>query len=136
MLDNTITLDVDHDNDGGTTPDQTKTYTRYDEYQNRSEYISSTHTLGLRDKLGFYRTQPKVSGNFRGTAKSSVKFTQDYSVDGVDATTTVIVPGILEVSFSLPVGVTAAQSLELRMRAVALLMDDAIMVPVTDQLMV
>lgn len=137
MQPNTITLDVNHDNDDGSTALVTSVYSRYDEYQNRSEYIAEDHTLALRNKLGLYRTFPKPSGNFKGVAKSAVKFTQDYVVEGADSTTTVTAPGIVEVSFSLPVGLTPAQTLELRMRAAALIVDGAaIMAPLVDQLAV
>lgn len=136
MQSNTITLSVNHDNDDGTTATIPYTFSRYEEFQNRSQYIESNHTLALRNMLGLYRTPPKVSGNFRGTAKSSVKFTKDFSVPGVDASSEIIVPGICEVSFSLPVGVTAAESKEIRMAMVALLQDDTVMVSLTDQLMV
>jgi hypothetical protein len=136
MLDNVITLSVDLDNDGGTTAAVDSIFSRFDEYQNRSEYIHEDHTLALRDKLGFYRTLPKQSGNFKGTAKSAIKFTRDQAVAGVDSTTTIVAPGIVDIGFSFPIGMTAAQMLELRMRAVALLLDDNIMVPLTGQLMV
>lgn len=131
-----ITLSVNTDNDDGTTAAVDKVFSRYDEYQNRSEYISENHSVASRDKLGLYRTFPKANGNFRGTAKSAVKFTKDFSVEGVDATTTLTVPAIAEVGFSFPVGLTAAQTLEFRMGLVALLQDDTVMVPLTDQLMV
>lgn len=136
MQSNTITLSVDTDNDGGTTAAVDQVFHRYDEYQNRSEYISDGHTVASRNKLGLYRTFPKANGNFKGTAKSAVKFTQDFQVNGVDATTSITVPAIVDVGFSFPVGLTAAQTLELRMRLVALLLDDSVMVPLTDQLMV
>lgn len=136
MQPNTITLAVNADNDDGTTPAVSHVYSRYDEYQNRSEYIDADHTLGSRDKLGLYRTFPKPTGNFKGVAKSAVKFTKDYSVEGQDSTTSIVAPGIIDIGFSFPVGLTAAETLELRMRAVAMLMDDTIMVPLTDQLAV
>lgn len=136
MQPNSITLSVNDDNDDGTTAEVEVVFARFDEYQNRSEYISDAHTVASRDKLGFYRTFPKPSGNFRGTAKSAVKITKDFSVAGVDATTTLIIPAIIDVGFSFPVGTTAAERLELRMRMVAALLDDTIMVPLIDQLMV
>jgi len=136
MQPNTIALDVNDDNDDGTTPVVTATYSRYDEYQNRAEYIAEDHTLALRNKLGIYRTFPKPSGNFLGVAKSAIKFTQDYSLAGADATTTITAPGIIEVSFSLPVGMTPAQTLELRMRVAAMIVTDAVMAPLNDQLAV
>lgn len=136
MQPNTITLSVNHDGDDGTTAEVSRPYSRYDEFQNRSVYIGESHTLAARDMLGLYRTQPKTSGNFRGTAKSAVKFTRDYSVAGVDATTTLVVPGIVEVNFSFPVGVTPAETLELRRTAVAILEDESVIAGLVDQLMV
>lgn len=136
MLSNTITLAVDDNNDGGTTPTIEHIYSRFDEYQNRSEYIHANHTVATRDKLGFYRTFPKTNGNFRGTQKCAVKLTKDYSVDGVDAETTLVRPAIGEIGFSFPVGLTPTQTLEFRMRLVAVLLDDSVMGPLTDQLMI
>jgi len=136
MQDNTITLDVNTDNDDGTTATVEAVFTRFEEYLNRSVYIHSNHTLGLRETLNLYRTLPKPSGNFRGTAKSAVKFTKDYSVPGNDAATTIVAPSLGEASFSFPVGMTPAQTLEQRMRLCALILLDSVMVPLTDQLMV
>lgn len=136
MQNNVITLSVNHDGDDGTTAKVSRPYNRYDEYQNRSIYIGDSHTLAMRDQMGLYRTQPKVAGNFRGTAKSAVKFTRDFEVPGSDASTVLVVPGIVEVSFSTPVGVTPAQSLELRRTAVALLEDETVIAGLVDQLQI
>jgi len=136
MLDNTISIDVNHDNDDGTTGLQTIEFSRFEEFQNRSVYIASNHTLASRNLLTFFRTQPKQSGNFRGVAKSAVKLTEDFLVDGVDATTANVSPGIIEIGFSFPVGMTDAQILDLRMRAAALLLMDDFLTPLTTQLMV
>lgn len=136
MQPNVVTLSVDVDNDGGTTAAVERIFTRFNEFSNRSEYISSLHSVAARDKLGFYRTFPKASGNFRGTAKMAAKFTKDILVPGVDATTSVTCPAIGEISFSFPVGMTNAEMREFRMHFVALLRDDAVMVPLTTQLMV
>lgn len=136
MQPNDITLDVNDDNDDGTTPAVEVDYSRYSEFANRTVYISEHHTVAARDLLGLYRTEPKQSGNFNGVAKSAFKFTKDFAVDGVDSTTSLVAPGIVEVGFSFPVGLTPAQTLELRMRAAALIVDDTVMVPLCDQLMV
>jgi len=124
MLDGTITISVDVANDANLVD---AVFTRQDEFQNRSKYKSANHSLISRDTLDFYRTYPKKSGNFNGTAKSSLKFTRDRTVNGVDATTEVVAPEIVEISFSLPVGITNANLVELRQRVVALLDDDSIM---------
>jgi len=136
MQANELTISVNVDNDDGTTALVDKLFTRFDEFQNRSEYIAATHTLGMRDKLGLYRTFPKESGNFKGVAKSAIKVTRDYEVPGKDSTTTVVAPSIVNVEYNNPVGMTPAQTLEMRMTAIAIQLDDVIMIALNDQLMV
>lgn len=136
MQPNTITLSVDTDNDGGTTAAVDAIFSRYHEYDNRSEYIASDHSLAARNMLGLYRTQPKPNGNFKGMARSAVKNTKDFEVAGVDAVTTIVAPAIANTDFNFPVGMTPEQTLEMRMLHIAALIDDLIMVPLTDQLMV
>jgi hypothetical protein len=124
MLDNTITLAVDELNTDSTTDHE---YSRYDEYQNRSVYNGPDNTLSSREILGFYRTTPSKSGNFKGVAKSSIKFTKDIEVEGVDSTTSVTAPMIVTISFSMPIGATSAEVVEERQKAIALLDDDTLM---------
>jgi hypothetical protein len=132
----TFTLDVNEDNDDGTTAAVTYTFTRSNTFENRVEYIESQSSLSMRDKIGLYRTMQKQNGNFRGVARTAVKITKDYEVPGVDAETTIVSPGVIDIGFNFPVGLTAAQTLALRMRACAMIMEDTIMVPLTDQLIV
>jgi hypothetical protein len=124
MQNNTIILAVDALNNG-TPADQS--FTRNEEYIGRTVYIGENHTLSARDTMTLYRSQPSVSGNFRGTAKTSVKFSSDTIVPGVDSSTTLTVPLIGEVSFSIPVGASSADVKELRQQIVAILDDDTIM---------
>jgi hypothetical protein len=131
MLDNTITLAVDELNNASTTDHE---YTRYDEYQNRSLYNGPDNTLSEREILGFYRTTPSKSGNFKGVAKSSFKFTKDISVEGVDSTSAVTAPMITTVSFSIPIGATPAEVMVERQKAIALCDDDSIMARLNDDL--
>lgn len=133
MQPNVITLAVDLLNNA-TLVDHD--FTRYEEYQNRAVYIGENHTVAAKDTLGFYRTLPKQSGNFRGVGKSAIKFSQDLSVAGVDATTTLTSALIGEVSFSAPVGSTAAQRKILRQRIIALLDNDSVMEDLMGLLMV
>jgi len=128
-----ITLAVDELNDTNTV---NHVYSRFEEYQNRSVYTHSAHTLESKDTLSLYRTFPKSSGNFKGMAKSAIKFSQDVEVTGVDGITTLTSPIIVEVSFSIPVGATVAEQLIARQRAIAMLDDDTIMVKLNNQLMV
>lgn len=133
MQPDSITLSVDAANDGNPA---NQVFTRYAEYDNRSEYIGTNHTISSKDELKFYRTQPKSSGNYKGTARSSVKFSKDFSVPGVDVTTTVVSPIIVDVSFSCPVGTTSAQITEMRQRAVSILDNDTIMDALNELLMI
>lgn len=138
MLANSFTLSVNTDNDDGTTAEVEYVFNRYDDQSpNRSEYIEDTdHSLSLRDKIGFYRTFPKPSGNFPGTAKCAAKVTKDFVVPGMDSSTSITVPAIIDVGFSFPIGMTEEQRTALRMRVVALLSSDTIMLPLTGQLQV
>lgn len=134
MQPNVITLPVDEQNDGVGLVNHV--YTRYEEYQNRAVYIMTDHVMSARDTLALYRTFPKSSGNFKGTAKSQFKFTQDILVDGVDGVSQLTSPIIVDVSFSLPVGATPAQILIARQRALAMLDLDAVVAPLNEQLMI
>lgn len=133
MQPNTVTLSVDVLNNG-TTEDQV--YTRYEELQNRTAYIGASHLPDNRDVLGIYRTFPTKSGNFKGVAKSAVKFTKDVEVAGVDSSTTLTSPIILDFSASVPVGATIADVKEARQRMIALLDSDTFMDALMIQLMV
>jgi hypothetical protein len=65
-----------------------------------------------------------------------VKFTDDVEVSGVDSSTTLAAPMILEISFSIPVGTAATDVKHLRQRALAALDDDSVMDALNIQLMV
>lgn len=133
MQPNTLTLAVDVLNNG--TP-VNSTFTRFEEFQNRSVYVESTHSMAQRSTLSLYRTFPKQSGNFRGVSKSSIKFSRDFTVTGVDGSSTIMSPFIAEVSFSIPLGVTDAEILEMRQRIITLLDTDNIMTPLNSMLMI
>lgn len=120
----TITLSVDAANNGNPA---NQVYTRFDSYQNRSLYIGADHLPDARNTLGFYRTFPTASGNFKGVCKTSVKFTQDVEVAGKDSSTTLTSPIIADLSFSVPVGVTASDLVEVRQRLLALIDGDTLM---------
>jgi len=124
MQADTITLAVDELNNS-TTVDHV--YRRSDEDRNRSIYAGPDHSLIAKETMTFYRTANKKVGNFNGVAKSAVKFVKDISVPGVDASTTIVAPMIGEISFSLPVGFTAAAALEFRQTLLAVLDDDTVM---------
>lgn len=133
MLDNTIILSVDEQNDG--VGPVNHVYTRFEENANRSTYIHSAHSLTAKDTLSFYRTAPKPSGNFRGVAKTAQKFSKDITVLGVDGSN-ITAPIIVEISWSLPVGATAAQAMIARQKVVSLMDLDATMIPAMETQMI
>lgn len=131
MLDNVVTLAVDHDRDATPTDEA---FVRFEEHLNRSLYTGADHSVESRNTLTLTRSIPKVSGNFRGVKKTSLKFTQDKVIAGVDATTTVVAPLILSVAISVPVGSTAADCMHLRERVRAVLDDQDVMTRLTESL--
>lgn len=133
MLDNEITLPVDETNTGVPVD---HIFTRFDEYTNRSVYIGENHSLDAKDNLTVYRTFPKVAGNFRGVAKTAIKFSTDITVLGADGVSQVKAPIIAEISFSVPVGATGVQRLISRQRAIAILDRDDIMENLMNKLMI
>lgn len=124
MQPNTITLPVDAANDANLAD---QIFTRFDEFSNRSLYIGPAHLPEARYTLGLYRSPIKANGNFRGVKKTSFKLTKDISVLGVDGVSSLTSPIIVETSFSFPVGVLAADVLELRQVDLALIDYDTIM---------
>lgn len=123
MLSNEITLAVDTENTGVPT---NLVYTRYDEYNNRTVYISEEHEPSTRDELTFYRTFPKPSGTFLGTRKSAFKFSKEFPVLDKEGNT-INSPFIFEVSTSIPIGISTADQVEMRQRAIAALDNDTLM---------
>lgn len=131
MQPDTVTLPVDEENDGVGLVNHI--YTRFTPYENRTVYMGPNHSPVTPNTLTLYRTFPKVSGNFRGVSKTSVKFSETVLVDGADGVAQLSAPIICEVSFSIPVGVSAAQTKIARQRALALLDLDSVMAPLNDQ---
>jgi len=130
---NDITLNVDYLNDGNTTAEA---YENEDRTGNRSTYAGENHALDARDQINFYRSYNTKNGNFKGVSKSSFKLTKDFTVTGVDGLAALTAPVICEVSFSIPVGVSAADVKKVRQRALALLDDDTIMDALNVKLMI
>lgn len=133
MQPNEITLAVDVANDGNTT---NYVFNRSEEYLNRSVYFGENHEISSRDMLTIYRTPQKQQGNFKGVAKSAIKFTTDTLVTGVDGIAQLTSPLIVEVSFSIPVGATSNLQLLARQKAIALLDNDTIMNDLSNKLII
>lgn len=129
-----ITLSVDEENDGVGPVDHV--YSRFESHLNRSVYVGPGHAISSKNTLSLYRTAPKPSGNFRGVAKTAVKFSEDLLVDGVDGVAQITAPIIIDVSFSIPVGATHAAILKARQRALSLLDYDTVMTPLNETLMI
>jgi hypothetical protein len=133
MQSNVISLTVDRLNDG--VAPVTETLNRHEETVNRTTYVvDGTHTLTTRDQVQLYRTYPKRSGASRGTARSSIKITNDISVDNADGSGEIVLPLIIECSFSVPVGTLPATTLALRQRLISLLDDDTVAAGLIDEL--
>lgn len=123
MQENTITLSVDVANNSTLT---NEVLLRHEQTPNRTEYIHEDHTISMRKLMHLYRTAPKRNGESRGASKSSVKFTFDREVPNATGDGNLVLPQIVEVSFSIPVGCSEAQTMELRQYVVALLDTDAV----------
>lgn len=123
MQPNTITLPVDLLNNGTPT---NEVFTRHSEELNKTVYRGPGHTVASPNIMALYRTLPKRSGNFLGTGKVSIRFTETVIVENAEGLETPV-PNIVEVSFSNPVGVSAAIMKAHRQRALALLDLDAVM---------
>jgi len=128
MQPNTITIACDVLNNGTT---ENHAFTRHREEGLKSTYIGPAHSAILKNILAIYANNPKPSGNFPGVQKSAFKRTKDFSVLGVNGEN-VVLPAIVEVSFSIPAGVPVADQLILRQEVLNLLDQDAIMVPLNN----
>lgn len=134
MQPNTITLSVDKLNDA--VAPVSEDYERFEEFLNRSVYVGANHSPAARDTITLYRTFPTKNGNFNGVQKSAIKLSEDVSVVGVDSATTLTAPMIMEISFSFPVGVSAADQLAFRQRGLSTIDLDSVVTPLNNQLMV
>lgn len=123
----TITLNVNEDNDDGTTADVIKAFDRQESYNGRSLYTTNDSTSLAREFLGLYASQAKPSGNILGTDKASVKTTRDVVVPGADGVANYTRPIIYEVNSSIPAGADPLLVKAERMKLVAVLMDDTVM---------
>lgn len=98
-------------------------YKRSREELDKSTYVGPLNSLAARDWLQFYRSAPKRSGESRGTSKSTIKFTIDEAVPNASGSGDIVLPVILEVNFSIPVGCSEATFYELVNRAHGILLD-------------
>jgi len=128
MQPDTITIACDVLNNGTT---ENHVFTRYREEGLKSTYIGPNHSPMAFDMLSLTANTPKPSGNFPGTQKSTFKRSKQFTVVGVNGEN-VVLPAIVEVSFSIPSGVSVADQLVLRQEVLNLLDQDALMVPLNN----
>lgn len=107
-------------------------YNRQEEYLHRTLYIAATHAVDMRNTLMLYRTPPKPTSAFKGVQKQAFKFTRDISILN-PVGESIVSPMIGEVSFSIPVGATAAQRLEIAQTIGAMALHRAVMAGLMDQ---
>jgi len=124
MLGTTITLSVDKLNNA--TPVSEVFTFDSNINPNKSLYYGDLHTVDSKETLVFTRVPAKINGNFKGTQRSSQKYSRDFEVLGVNGET-IKVTATTEVIDSFPVGLTSAQKKELRQYLVALRDNDTVM---------
>lgn len=123
----TITLNVNEDNDDGTTAEIERVFDREESYNGRSLYTTNSSNSLDRETFGLYASKAKPSGNILGTNKASVKTTRDCSVPGADGVAVYTRPIIYKLEGSVPAGADTLLVKAERMKMVALLMDDSVM---------
>lgn len=129
MQDSIITLPVDVANDGTMV---NLVLSRQEEYLHRSLYISAEHRPDNRDTLGIYRSPIKPTSAYKGVMRTSLKFTKDVSVLN-PVGETITSPMIAEISFSVPVGASNGDRLELAQRVGALALHRDVIAGLIDQ---
>lgn len=122
MLDNILTLSYDADGDGLTPVDVV--LRRDQEYADRSVYNFPDAEAGDHN-VAFYRTRPKISGNFRGVERTRQKLTKPVIVTGVDGSS-ITSAAIGEANFSLPKGMSNADKIAFLQELLAIHSNDDI----------
>lgn len=81
----------------------TKTYAQDSVQKDIAVYAGPANTFSVKDTLTLKRTAPKPTKDFAGVARASAKFTKTVSTG-----TLTTADAIVEVSVSLPVGMSEA----------------------------
>lgn len=111
MLDNEIVIPVAVVMGGATTDISCR---RADFSSGKSLYKLPGHSYAAKNQLQCFANEPKPSGNFMGTRRTSVKYTHGVTVAGRDLSTSVVAPIIVELSCSIPVGVSDEDAIAAR----------------------
>jgi len=131
MLDLTLTLSVDKANDSNAV---NEVFTRDGGAvaPNKSLYYGDLHTVDAKETLAFARVPAKVNGNFKGTNRSSQKYSRTFTVLAVDGSNMDVI-ATTECIDSFPAGMTSAQKKEMRQYMISVRDNDTIMTAVHDQ---
>jgi len=99
------------------------TYNHFRTQENRATYIGPVHSDISKDMLIVQSSSPKRSGSSFGNRRSSINLVQ--SVDVVDAEGATVTKDMkVELSISIPAGVTTAQLAEACARIEGIISDD------------
>lgn len=90
-------------------------------------HMDNSHSTARPDTLSFETSEPKPNGQFLGVTRPKVVRRRTIDVESIDPGTEISQPLIGKVEFSIPVGATDAELLELRQDLIAVLDDDATM---------
>lgn len=95
-----------------------KTFTLDRQTPDANDYVGANHTLSIKDVVRLSRVFPKPIPGFKGVARPKAKFTRTVVIDAVTGATS---DAILDISGSLPVGMTEADITALLADAAAFL---------------
>lgn len=101
------------------------TYSIYRKETNKATYIGSSHSDILKDQLIITSVPPKSSNGTYGNRRSSANYLITVSTSNPDGTTSAKDMKV-EVSVSLPAGVTFASLKEALRRVAGTMSDDAV----------
>lgn len=128
-MNDSITLSIDVANNS-TYVDSIHTLHRFNE--TRKVFKGPNHTDSQEQLLVVTVSDPTVNGENPGRRKSTFKLTNDVTVANVSGSGDLREPIISSFNMSVPVGATPAEIMAERQRMVAILLDTAIVAPVTD----
>jgi hypothetical protein len=88
----------------------------------------NNHTTARPSTLSFETSEPKPNGQFLGVTRPKIIRRRTVDVGSIDPATLITSPLLGKIEFSIPVGATDADVLELRQDLIAALDDDSLMV--------
>jgi hypothetical protein len=88
---------------------------------------SNSHTTARPSTLSFETSEPRPNGQFMGVTRPKIVRRRTIDVESLDPAVEVTQPLIGKIEFSVPVGATDAEMLEMRQDLIAVLDDDTLM---------